>query len=399
MVIDYLKKRPMLLCGLCASAMCVIGFYSRVAIFFIGLTLIFLFFFFLQKCFNPIYTFVIFMLIAVSVSTLMTLNKADRINELDGACVRGGFVVLENPVYHGSYYSTVLRAEGCKGLPDGARVLAFCFDAAFECGDKIIASAELNGVKEKYRASDYSEKIYITAGIEDISVLRGEVDRLLSAVNKLRNYITDTLFANVDYEEAATLTALVLGDRSYFSDSFYGNIKAAGVSHVMVVSGMHLAIIVSLTSGQIEKVVYNRYLKAALVVLTVLFMSALCGFTKSIIRAGVCYILYAVSIILKRDNTPENTLGGAVALILIAHPFTIFSVSFQLSALSTLGISAVALPLISYFKENVSENRLIIYIFSSTVVTLSALLFTLPVIVLVFGYISTVSVITNMLIS
>ena len=133
--------------------------------------------------------------------------------------------------------------------------------------------------------------------------------------------------------------------------------------------------------------------------MTVLFMSALCGFTKSIIRAGVCYILYAVSIVLKRDNTPENTLGGAVSLILIAEPFAIFSISFQLSALSTLGITAVALPVTDYIKKDGNGNSLLKCVASSAVVTLSALLFTLPVTAYVFGYISTVSVASNMLIS
>lgn len=398
-MIDYLKKRPMLLCGLCASALCVIGFYSRVAIFFIGIALIILFFFFLQKSRNKVYAFIIFMLIIISVSMLSTFNKIDEISESDGACVRGSFIVLENSVNHGGYYSSVVKAADCGGLQKGTRVLIFGKDGGFECGDKINASVNLSGIDEKYRASDYSEKIYLTGNAEAVTLLSGEKAPFLSSVNKTREYIINTLFSNVNYDEAATLTALVLGDRSYLSDEFYGNIKAAGVSHVMVVSGLHLAVIVWLITGTIEKVIYNRFLKAFTVVMTVLFMSALCGFTKSIIRAGVCYILYAVSIVLKRDNTPENTLGGAVSLILIAEPFAIFSISFQLSALSTLGITAVALPVTDYIKKDGNGNSLLKCVASSAVVTLSALLFTLPVTAYVFGYISTVSVASNMLIS
>ncbi|MGN0451218.1 MAG: ComEC/Rec2 family competence protein [Acutalibacteraceae bacterium] len=398
-VIDYLKKRPMLLCGICASVLCIIGFYSRVAIFFIGITLILLFFFFLQKSYNKIYAFIIFVLIIISVSMLSTFNKIDKISESDGAYVHGSFIVLENSVCYGDYYSSVVKAADCDGLRNGTRVLIFSSDGGFECGDKISASAKLSAVGEKYRASDYSEKIYLTGNAEEVTVLSEEKANFLSLVNKTREYIINTLFSSVNYEEAATLTALVLGDRSYISKAFYGNIKAAGVSHIMVVSGLHLAVIVWLITGIIEKLIYNRFLKAFTVVMTVLFMSALCGFTKSIIRAGVCYILYAVSIVLKRDNTPENTLGGAVSLILIAEPFAIFSISFQLSALSTLGITAVALPITDYIKKDENDNGLLTCVVSSAVVTLSALLFTLPVTAYVFGYISTVSVASNMLIS
>ena len=398
-MVDYLKRRPMLLCGLCASALCVIGFYSRAAIFFLGLMLIFLFFFLLQKGVYPVYIFVVFMLIATSVSVLTTYNKIDEASGLDGASVKGSFSVIETPVNHGEYYSAVVKALDCYGLKDGTRVLVFCNEGTFEYGDKILATVELNKISDKYRASDYSEKIYLTGNMDDLTVYSGEGGFVISRVNKLRRNIVDTLFSNMDYKEAATLTALTVGDRSYLSDEFYANLKAAGVSHLMVVSGLHLAVIVSLVNKLIEKVIYNRYLKAITVLLTVLFMTALCGFTKSIIRAGLCYIIYAMSIVLKRDNTPENTLGAAVTLILIAEPFAILSVSFQLSVLATLGITAAALPVTKYLKENVFKNTWLIYIVNLAIVTLSALLFTLPVTVWVFGYVSTVAVIANILVA
>lgn len=398
-MVDYLKKRPMLLCGLCVSLLCVVGYFSRTAILFLGLILILLFFFLLQKGVYSVYIFVVFMLIAASVSLLTTYNKIDVVSSFDGATVKGSFSVVETPVNHGEYYSAVVKTRDCKGLKGGTRIMVFCNDGNFEYGDKITATVTLKKINEKYRASDYSEKIYLTGNMDGIAVYGGEGSFVLSRVNKLRSYIMDTLFSNMDYEEAATLVALTVGDRSYLSDEFYANLKAAGVSHMMVVSGMHLAIIVSLVSGLIERIIYNRYLKAITVLLTVLFMVALCGFTKSIIRAGLCYVIYAVSILVERDNTPENTLGAAVSFILIAEPFTILSVSFQLSVLATLGITAVALPITKHINENLTNQSLITYIVDIVIVTLSALLFTLPITVWVFGYISTVAVASNLLIS
>lgn len=398
-MIDYLKRRPMLLCGLCASALCIVGFYSRTAIFFLGLALILLFFFLIQKRVNQVYAFIIFMLVMTSVSTLMTYNKIDKISGSDGDTVTGSFTIVENPVNHGSYYSSVIKALDCDGLESGTRIMVFGNVGGFEYGDRIIATVKLSKINGKYRASDYSEKIYLTGNMDSITVYSGEGGFVISRVNKLRRYIVDTLFSNMDYKEAATLIALTVGDRSYLSDGFYANLKAAGVSHLMVVSGMHLAIIVSLVSNLIEKIIYNRYLKAITVLLTVLFMSALCGFTKSIVRAGLCYIIYAASIVLERDNTPENTLGAAVTLILTAEPFAILSVSFQLSVLATLGITAVALPITKYLRGKFSGNGLIFCAAELAIVNLSALLFTLPATVWYFGYISTVAVAANLLVS
>lgn len=398
-VTDYLKRRPMLLCGLCTSALCIVGFYSRTAIFFLGLALILLFFFLIQKSVNQVYAFIIFMLVMTSVGTLMTYNKIDKISGSDGDTVTGSFTVVENPVNHGSYYSSVIKALDCEGLESGTRIMVFGNEGGFEYGDKVVATVSLRKINDKYRASDYSEKIYLTGNMDGVTVYSGEGGFIISRVNRLRNYIVDTLFSNMDYKEAATLTALTVGDRSYLSTEFNGNLKAAGVSHLMVVSGMHLAIIVTLATKLTEKLFYNRYFKAITVLVTVLFMSALCGFTKSIVRAGLCYIIYAASIVLERDNTPENTLGAAVTLILTAEPFAILSVSFQLSVLATLGITAVALPITKYLRGKFSGNGLIFCAAELAIVTLSALLFTLPVTVWYFGYISTVAVAANLLVS
>ena len=377
---DYLKKRPMLLCGLCASALCIAGFYSRVAVFFLGLALIFVFYFLIQKNAKQVYALIVFMLFAISVSILSTYNRIDKLNELDGITVQGSFAVIEKPVDHDSFYSSVVKAIDCQGLKSGTRIMVFFNEKeyGFEYGDKINATVNLKKIDGKYKGSDYSDKIYLTGNMKNITVYSGEGGFILSVVKSLRGYISDTLFSNMEECEAATLTAMTVGDRSYLSDEFTANLKAAGVSHIMVVSGMHLAIIVTLATGFIEKFFYNRYLKAVTVLLTVLFMSALCGFTKSIVRAGLCYIIYAVSIVLERDNTPENTLGAAVALILTAEPFAIFSVSFQLSVLSTLGITAVARPVIGRLKEKLSDDSLIMHTAELAIVSLSAMLFTMP---------------------
>ena len=78
---------------------------------------------------------------------------------------------------------------------------------------------------------------------------------------------------------------------------------------------------------------------------------AICGFTMSILRAGITYFLMALALLLNRENTSENTLGFAVCLIYLANPFAVFSLSFQLSVLSTFAILVVAIPVIDTLRE------------------------------------------------
>ena len=218
---------------------------------------------------------------------------------------------------------------------------------------------------------------------------------MLQKIRNVRSYIKNTLFSAMSRDEAATLTAVTIGDRSYFTDEFYANVKKAGVSHVMVVSGMHLSVIVGLTAVAVKKYFYNKYLRALTMLATVLFMAAVCGFTKSILRAGFCSLFLAVSILSERDNTTENSLGGAAALLFMISPFTVFSVSFQLSFLSTLGIVSVAMPCLKFIKDNrLLKTDIAFTLFSAVLVTLAATLFTLPISIYTFGYVSNVSVFT-----
>ena len=86
--------------------------------------------------------------------------------------------------------------------------------------------------------------------------------------------------------------------------------------------------------------------------------------------------------------------------MLAAEPFSVFNISFQLSVLSTLGIITVAVPVSLRIKTPATPaGRFAKRIISAIAVTLSAMLFTLPVVIYIYGYISTVSVITNLLIS
>lgn len=396
---DYLKKRPMLLCAVISAALCIAGFYLQSAVFFCGIILIILFF--LAVYFRrPAEIIVTLILTVTAVSILLTSLRAAELSKLSGDTVKGEFTVVSEPENHGTYTSEVLEVCKCGRLKKGTRIICSCYgETAPEYGNRIEANVSLSdlsaGVQKR---SYYAEGIFLCGSLKNIRATGGN-DPVLHKIGNIRKYIINTLFSNMGYDEAATVAAITIGDRSYFSDEFYANIKKAGVSHVMVVSGMHLSVIVGLTAFFIKKHFYNKYLRAIVMFATVLFMAAVCGFTKSILRAGFCSLFVAASILSERDNTAENSLGGAAALLFIISPFTIFSVSFQLSFLSTLGIVSVAMPCLDFIKERKLLKTGAAYAFASAIfVTLSATLFTLPVSIYTFGYISNVSVFTNLLI-
>ncbi|MEE1244706.1 MAG: ComEC/Rec2 family competence protein [Acutalibacteraceae bacterium] len=392
---DYLVKRPMLSCAIISVAAVVAGCYSKFILFLIGVGVIALIFTFHYK--QKSAYFVVFLFVfAVIVSEFYQIAKTEEIKYYNGNTCYGEYTVITEPKMADSYYTATVEVLKSDFLEKGTKISVIYNGANIEFSDIIKADITIKSAKTS--AYFYSQKIYCNGTMKSV-VKTGKRDFVLDKVRSLRKYISFKIHKNFGYAEFATILALITSDKSYFSNEFYNNVKSAGVAHIMVVSGLHLSIIVTFLLAFTKKIFYNRYLKAFTIFLAVILVSTVAGFSMSVLRAGVTYILISVSFILNRPNTPSNTLGTAVSILLINNPFAVFNVAFQLSVLSTFGILAVAIPIIEFVKQaEYIKSKLLFSLFSAGLITLSATVLTLPVLIYNFGYVSNVFLITNLLI-
>lgn len=399
-MLDYLIKRPLLLCGICACIVSFTAFYSRTAVFIIAVLLSVSLGFMIYFKADARIIFTSVLIFVLCISCVLSFNKIDLLKAYSGTTQRLKLTVTDITHKTDEYFVAEASVNKSDNLPVGTKITVFYEPENIRIGQRLIADVKIKEQADgHYKKDGYSKGIYLRGNMSNITRLSGEEDLLLTAAEKVRGYIRSALKSNMEYESAATLCALIFGSRDYFTDEFYENVKSAGVSHVMVVSGMHMAILVSFFVMLLEKLFYNRFAKALIIVLIVLFLAVICGFTMSILRTGVTYLIMAGGILLGRKGTPENTLGGAITFILILSPYAIFSVALQLSLLSTFGILVVAIPVMRRINRSKRINRILSGVINSVILSLSAMLFTLPVTVIVFGYVSTVAVISNLLIS
>ena len=397
---DYIVKRPMLLCGMLCCIISFLGLYFSKFLLPIGIILAVLTGWLVYKKAKPQVVFCLLLCIIMLLSTFYTLAKITRLNRFDGAECAAKLVLCENTYNGEGYYGAVVEVVESESLPNGTKLYGFYNSVDIESGEVFTANIKLKKIDNDRRAQNYSEGIYLTASLTEIRLRPEKHDFILTGIGKVRNYIKTTVFSNMNYSESATVCALLFGDKSYFTNEFYSNVKGAGVSHVMVVSGMHLSILITFFCYFMDKCAYNRFIKAFVVVMVTLALTMLCGFTMSMLRAGITYFLIAVSLLLNRKSTPENTLGAAAVIILIFSPFAMHDLALELSFLSTFGILVIALPVISFAKENdIIKNKIALWFFSSVAITICAMLMTLPLVIYKLGYLSLVAVITNLLIS
>lgn len=145
-----------------------------------------------------------------------------------------------------------------------------------------------------------------------------------------------------DGRTAGLLCALLAGDRSGLEAEEVQAFRAAGASHILALSGLHLGII-CLTVSRVLSVIGNRpAAKAARGVLAVLFAgfyTVMTGAGPSIVRAFL-FILFteAGRLMPERRRSPLRTLMMALTVQLALNPAVIVELGFQLSYLAMAGI-------------------------------------------------------------
>ncbi len=264
-------------------------------------------------------------------------------------------------------------------------------------GDKATILASLDVSQgTAYQNINFSQGIYASA--RNYKIITCESNKNIYSVSgDVKAFVKRTIEHYLPYDEATLLTAIVIGDRVNIDDSFYNDAVDSGVTHMMVVSGMHLGIICYSLIKLLRRIMSNR-LAALLVLPFVMFVSIVCDFGYSIIRAAISYLIFLVGSILLKRSDPLSSLCIAVVAILVYNPFALFSASLLLSATSTAGILIVSVPLTDKIKPKFKNDSLIFkIIISAFCTTLGATLFSLPVSMLLFGRVSVLGIITNVL--
>jgi competence protein ComEC len=145
--------------------------------------------------------------------------------------------------------------------------------------------------------------------------------------------------------EAGLLLGLTLGDDSLLDPEVERDFRASGLSHLLVVSGGNVAMVLAPMLALAAALKLSRWPKFALGVGTVVFFVVLTGAEPSVLRAGVMAGLTLFGVVLGRPRSAASILSAAVFFLLVVDPALVWSVGFQLSVAATAGMVALATPL------------------------------------------------------
>ena len=273
-----------------------------------------------------------------------------------------------------------------------------------EVGDKLSFEGEIISAEHE---SYIADRIFLTAydTMGTAKVEKSEQKPFYYYVVSIRESIRNALYSELDTDNAAFGSAVLLGDKSALSDETTENLRRTGLSHIAVVSGFHLSVIVMFYSKTIGRLIKNKYINVVSVLLIILMFLFLTGFGKSSIRAAIMLGFIMGAEVLGRFNDSINSLGIAALFMCLFNPYIIGDTGVLLSFSATFGIGAFATnmegflmkPFAFMYKNKVGRffYRSIRFIVSLFSCTFTASLATLPICVWRFGKVSLVQIVSN----
>ena len=227
---------------------------------------------------------------------------------------------------------------------------------------------------------------------------RAEIKKVIREDNAdiardFRDWFADGVRKVIPEPEASLGVGYLVGQKRGLPDDLTEALMIVGLTHIVVASGYNLTILVRLARRLFEKV--SRYMALAASSTLVLAFMFVAGFSPSMTRAGLVAGLSLVVWFYGRNIHPVVLLFFAAAISILIEPSYIWGdVGWLLSFGSFAGVLILAPLLQSYFFGEARPSILRQVVGE----TLSAQLATLPLIMFIFGTVSYVAIIANVLV-
>ena len=163
------------------------------------------------------------------------------------------------------------------------------------------------------------------------------------------NALADGIALNAAYEKGFALLgqSMVTGDRTHLSTELRTAYRGAGLSHVLVVSGMHVSILCGDVLGRLLpsrkkrlRGYTSRRVRALFSAVLALLLVGVTGFTPSVLRAAGAVWLSALGVWVYGPPDALTSLGVAGVLMTAGNSCAVCDVGFQLSFAAVVGTLA-----------------------------------------------------------
>lgn len=310
-------------------------------------------------------------------------------------------VVCQTPQETDYAYTYIIKLED-----ENYKIRYVSKDNRMFCEGDVVSGFVVAGddsFNEDFFENSLSTKIYFTFFEDDKSYLEttGEIHDFYANIGKVKTWFSNIIDLYLPGESGAIAKAMTIGDKSEITDKTIDYFNYSGTSHLLVISGLHLTLWSIGLMRFAEKFSKLRKHTAPIGLLCLFTYSALTGFSVSVIRAGAMIGAVLLGKALRRDADSINSIGLALAFILTINPFAALSASLWFTVMSTLGILVFAdkiiLSINNWCKnKRFTKNSIVTTVITTTAISISTTIFTLPVFIVKFEMVPIVSFVSNL---
>ena len=184
--------------------------------------------------------------------------------------------------------------------------------------------------------------------------------------------------------QASLLNGIIFGIDLKSTKYFYQQLRTVGLLHLVVLSGMNISLLSALICQFTAK--FGKYISLVINIFLIILFVLFVGLQAPVVRAALTSIFTSVAIVFGKKYINLLSLLFSLVFIMLFFPQWISTISLQLSYAATIGLLL--------FNKKSPENPILKEIKTS----MSAQLFTMPIIFWYFKEICLISLLSNLLV-
>ena len=215
-------------------------------------------------------------------------------------------------------------------------------------GQEIKAEGELSFFETARNPGNFDQKLYykrqnIHAHIwaESIKPADSGWSVFLDGLYNLRQDFKEMLEKNMPEEDAAVLSAMILGEKSGMDERLREYYQVNGIGHVLAISGLHLSFVGIGIYKILRRLTGSYPVGGVFGILFLMLYILMIGFTVSAVRALVMFLFRVGADMTGRHYDAPTALSVAAVAVLLWRPLSLYEGGFWLSFGAVFAILAV----------------------------------------------------------
>lgn len=271
----------------------------------------------------------------------------------------------------------------------------------YRAGDLVKARGQAVGFINKRNFGDQDYSLYnrsngiynqfVSASNELIKETNGDLRILL--LHNMKKRMEAVIDSAMPEKEAAFLKAVILGSKQWIDEEELTNFQKTGLSHLLSVSGLHVAYVASMINKLLSLMKVNERKSRLICGLILIYYTMMIGSPPPAVRALLMMIVLTISKIYRKEYDLVSSASFSAILMLLVNPMLIHNQGFIISYSCIYSIAFLYNPVLNKLKSiNIPK-----IINNSVALSIAVQLGIAPILIYYFQYLSIINIIINII--